>query len=150
MKTTNEIKAKVFAMYLGCLYIRDEKDENCLRRSLDGSSILGIGEGITNWGNAKLILKPLSSITDEHMIWVFDTANNLHEKRKLYPRDVTENTPLLKDFRLQISNGFAHYKGGYLSDSAVHQYLISKGYDVPLMLLGWKTLQESGLAIYEK
>jgi hypothetical protein len=147
MKITNGIKAKVFAQYLGCLYIRDEKDENCLRRSLDGSSILGIGEGITNWENAKLILKPLTSITDEDMIWVYDTTHNLHEQRKLHPERL--NTPSLKDIKEQLNNGYAHYTGGWLCNTWVFQYLLSKGYDLPQLLLEYKTLQESGLAIYE-
>jgi len=146
MKITNEIKAKVFAQYLGYLYIRDEKDENCLRRSLDGSSILGIGEGITNWENAKLILKPLSSITDEHMIWVYDTCRNLHEQRKLYPRDVAEKTPSFEDMKHDL---LANFWTGFVSNTWAYQYLLSKGYDLPQILLDYKNLFESGLAIYE-
>lgn len=149
MEISNELKAKVFALYLGCLYLRDDKDQDCLRRSLDGSAITGISEGITGWKNAKLILKPLSSITDEHMIWVYDTSHNLYEQRKLYPDEVKRKTPSIKEMKEQLNNGFAHYTGGWLNDAANFQYLLSKGYDIPLMLLGWKTLEQSGLAIYE-
>lgn len=137
MNITPEIKSIVFHQYHG-QYVNSDKGR-CRLRDADFVDSL-------EW----IELKSLSEISDKDMIWVYDTVHNLHEQRKLYPEDLAKKTPSLKEMKDMISNGFAHYKGGYLSDSAVHQYLISKGYDVPLMLLGWKTLEQSGLAIYEK
>jgi hypothetical protein len=147
MEITKEIKEKVFGQYIGNLITWGEAD-------FKGDKIHTIllnSQTINNIFNmdTKLILKPLSAITDEDMVWVYDTCNNLHEQRRIRPDWVKQNTPSLKDMKRQINNGHAHYKGGYLSDSAVHQYLLSKGYDLPQYLLGWKTLHESGLAVYE-
>lgn len=149
MNITPEIKVQTFALYLGQKILFAHQD-----KWLDGmfcttSTLTNIERGLTNHTNLKLILKSLSKISDEDMIWVHDTVHNFHEQRKLRPDWAKTVTPPLKDLKDMISNGLAHYKGGYLSDSAVHQYLISRGYDVPLMLLGWKTLEQSGLAIYE-
>lgn len=163
MEISNEIKAKMFALYLGHRVELDNGGSKVRNRIL--CAVGGINDGgheyvklkmgtfthfvLIKENRAKLILKSLSEISDEDMIWVYDENHNLHQQRKLYPEDLAKKTPSLKEMKGMISNGFAHYTGGYLDSSSVHQYLISKGYDVPMMLLGWKTLEQSGLAIYE-
>ena len=135
MKTIkNEIKAKVFAQYLGC-----NTNQGLMQN-------IGIFHEILE-SDIKLILKPLSDITNEDMIWVYDTCRNLHEQRELYPRDVAENTPSFEDMKHDL---LANFWTGFVSNTWAYQYLLSQGYDLPQILLGYKTLFESGLAIYEK
>ena len=83
-----------------------------------------------------IVLKSLSEITDEDMIWVYDTCHNLHEQRRLYPQEIAKKTPSLKEMKSFINNGVAHYTGGELTKTWVFQYLLSKGYDLPQYLLG--------------
>lgn len=149
MNITPEIKTKIFALYLGQKILFAHQDKWLDRMFCTTSTLTNIERGLTNHTGLKLVLKSLSQISDEDMIWVYDENHNLHQQRKLYPEDLAKKTPSLKEMKDMISNGFAHYKGGYLDSSSVHQYLISRGYDVPLMALGWKTLQQSELAIYE-
>lgn len=150
MEISNDIIAKVFAQYLGQKINENNSTfyDTMVSVDLFNESICTSNYITYKLNEVKLVLKPLSSITDEHIIWVHDTEHNFHEQRKLRPDWAKTVTPPLKEMKDMISNEFG-YTGGYLSDSAVHQYLISKGYDVPLMLLGWKTLEQSGLAKYE-
>lgn len=152
MNISNDIKCKVFALYLEQKINENNSTfyDTMVSVDLFNESIHTSNHITYKLDEVKLVLKPLSSITDEHIVWVHDTVHNFHEQRKLRPDWAKNVTPPFKDLKDMISNGLAHYKGGYLSDSAVHQYLISKGYDVPLMLLGWKNLEQSGLAIYEE
>lgn len=151
MNITPEIKTKIFALYLGQKINENNSTlyDTMVSVDLFNESIRTSNHITYKLNEVKLVLKSLSQISDEHMIWVYDTVHNLHEQRRLYPKDLAKKTPSLKEMKDMISNGFAHYTGGYLDSSSVHQYLISKGYDVPLMLLGWKNLEQSGLAIYE-
>ena len=136
MEITNEIKSIMFHQYHR-QYVDSDKGR-CVLRDADFVDTL-------EW----IVLKSLSEITDEDMIWVYDGCNNLHEQRKLHPEHVTKNSPSLEDMKYSLNNGFAHYTGGYLTKTWVFQYLLSKGYDVPQYLLGYRTLQQVGLAKYE-
>lgn len=145
---TNELIAKLYVPYLGATIRGNGKEYKLTLNKTSNRHDIDLAF-VCDQRNYFPVLKSLSKISDEDMIWVYDENHNLHQQRKLYPEDLAKKTPSLKEMKDMISNGFAHYTGGYLDSSSVHQYLISKGYDVPLMLLGWKTLEQSGLAIYE-
>lgn len=121
-----EVKAKVFALYLGQTCIdSDNKKHHILGISLEEAMIQVDGDNHdVDWWNfdaVKLILKPLSSITDEDAIecgW--------------------KQIMSLKEFADAKS----------VRPLEVYQRLINKGYDLPQYLLGGKTLKETGLAIY--
>lgn len=83
-------------------------------------------------GNFKLILKPLSSITDED-------------------RDFCKKEFDMKlDFHPSGTDNFCYEShGNFNCIAGCVQYLQSKGYDLPQYLLGGKTLKEAGLAIHE-
>lgn len=111
----------------------------------------------------KLILKPLSEITKEDAIEVARICNcgNWTIERKLEYKKTTYKTPFAQLYteyedRKQVlisfdNEGFKVHNGNeyYHTHVPSHQYLISKGYDLPNYLLGGKTLNEAGLAIYE-
>ncbi|HWY11952.1 MAG TPA: hypothetical protein VN026_11535 [Bacteroidia bacterium] len=152
MEITNDIRTKVFAQYIGqkvyhsVKMVTGEREDMGLM-DLD-YELLNIYSEDSDY-KGQLLLKSLKNITDEDMIWVYDTCKNLHEQRKINPEFVKENSMSLEDMKLQINNGHAHYTGGWLCNTWVFQYLLSKGYDLPQYLLGYKTLHEVGLAAYE-
>lgn len=148
MEITNEIKAKVFAQYLGEVL-------TCHRGSgiLEGVSIGApemfvitanensrITEYFENNEDATLFLRPISAITDEDAIEVAKLGQITgvsEDKFALHGR-------LLLGHYIQRQTNVSG-----LSWFAILQYLQSKGYDLPHYLLGGKTLKEAGLAIYE-
>jgi len=136
MKITPEIKSKMFHQYHG-QYVNSDKGQ-CRLRDADFVDTI-------EW----IELKSLSEITDEEMIWVYDTTHNLHEQRKLHPERFTLSSKDIKDMKEQLNNGYAHYTGGWLCNTWVFQYLLSKGYDLPQLSLGYRTLQQVGLAKYK-
>ena len=126
MEITTEIKEKVFAQYLGTksiLYV--------------GGKIVGESNLTTNILNqlskndVKLVLKPLSEMSQEDSFKVMK----------------------LSGFEYKIESKQFELAGALFSDwndiPMAYQYLQSKGYDLPNYLLGKKTLEECGLAIYE-
>lgn len=139
MTITNEIKAKVFAQYLGhpmkCTGGHFIANKNSMR---DGVKIMSLSvmadcyEGTFKWSDFKLILTPLSQISDEdeielgNIIGTFDVTYFI---RSLIGKTV---------YSINASTAFQCY-----------QFLQSNGYDLPQYLLGGKTLHECGLAIYE-
>ena len=137
MEITNEIKAKVFAQYLG----QRTNVGKLYDIHLDGYYKCEIN--IENWATGrldnnqlKLILKPISKITDEDAI----------EVGKKFGGGSLANGKWIVDslFRTDESNSF------YVIDIIlIYQFLKSKGYDLPHYLLNGKTLQECGLAIHE-
>jgi hypothetical protein len=156
MEITDEIKAKVFAQYLG-QYMTYPVDVRFTEWGIGSNgTITDLKGGLYNPDLCRLSLKPLTSITDEDIGGVIkiefgqgdsptifrvkDTTAirfnvNGIEKRILFQRycnndPIESNTPLKRTL-------------------AIYQYLQSKGYDVPQWLLGWKTLHGAGLAIYE-
>jgi len=101
----------------------------------------------------KLIKKPLSAISDEDAIEVAKLieAGTNHKKYTIERRD---NCIVVwfAHWCIQI-----HFDGRVKGSSAtmwinsnVYTYLSAKGYDLPSIYLGGKTLFEAGLAIYEK
>lgn len=136
MNITPEIKSAIFHQYHG-QYVNSNKGQ-CRLRDADFVDSL-------EW----IELKSLAEISDEDIIWVYDTTHNLHEERKLRPERVLSITPSLKDMKETLNNGYAHYTGGWLCNVWVFQYLLKRGYDLPQLSLGYKTLQQVGLAKYK-
>lgn len=139
MEITNDIKIKIFAQYLGQKVRLDALREKPLVGVNKNSLEFDIGF-ITLPYDCKLILKSLNSISVDDAIGV---AKMLNEKQFPEYCDEKEGRRILEQW-LSIRS--------YLNAKEsiqIYQYLISKGYDMPQYLLGYKTLQESGLAIYE-
>jgi hypothetical protein len=136
MAITNKIKLIVFGQYLG---------QVAQWKNLDYTDKY---ETEIMWDNiqffidnkAYLFLKPLSEITDDDAIEVYN---------------IVKDVELLdKAKREHILSWFKNKTNGYLVNDwditlQAFQFLQSKGYDLPQYLLGGKTLQEVGLAIYE-
>jgi hypothetical protein len=134
MEITKEIKCKVFAQYLG----RDLKTQtgtvqlvgihvDNFNRVFDAVVLNGNVTHTSETENVKLILKPLSAITDEDAIVIHKIA----QSQFLTVLQAKE------------------YIDDYATKSTCYQYLQSKGYDLPNYLLNGKTLKEVDLAIYE-
>lgn len=61
-----------------------------------------------------------------------------------------KNDVCTSELRTKERGGFFAEKDYFTPNTfEIYQYLISKGYDLPHILLGGKTLKESGLAIYK-
>lgn len=152
MEISNEIKAKVFAQYLGqpmkCVTGVFHANSNSMK---DGVMIMSLSvmadcyEGTFKWSDFVLILKPLRDVSDEDAI----------EVAKIFEPNANDNN--IKS-ALQFKNGIAEIFNGVYekfdlicpnASAMAYQFLQSKGYDLPQYLLGGKTLKESGLAIYE-
>jgi hypothetical protein len=132
-KVPSEIVEKLFFQYLGCDYVY------CLSKC-DGIHIINQVEPYPDYEGFSpdyekskdlLIVKPLSSITDEEVI----------EVAKLCGVDAEIVGVAYISGMIQSASKAISYVG--------FQYLQSKGYDLPQYLLGGKTLYEAGLAIYE-
>lgn len=180
MEISNEIKAKVFAQYLGqmCRHFPDsikdrkliavggidDKEYYSLRLGANGGHV---GTAYIENNNWKLILKPLSKISDEDAIEVakilgFEILNAEYKVHRTGKRVfivekgndefATEGCKLFfKNESLDgfiVSNNLPH---DFSPDSVclAFQFLQSRGYDLPQYLLDGKTLFESNLAIYE-
>ncbi len=129
MEITTEIKAKVFAQYLlqkvKLTHIKKNHEQ------IFQLEPYVIEEMIESKGfDFKLILKPLSEITHEDCTELY-AAIKYGMKSSKFILEILQALP-------------------YNAAIIAYQYLISKGYDLPNYLLGGKTLQECGLAIYEK
>jgi len=98
-------------------------------------------EGTFKWSDFKLILTPLSQISDKDAIEVDKIISG-----KQYA-DIKGfcNSTRGKIWVNDIFCNNEQTRKSYL----VCQFLQSKGYDLPHYLLGNKTLHECGLAIYE-
>lgn len=129
LKITNEIKSKVLAQYYNKMYVSDGRKYRLTGERIDN---IQCGE------NGKLILKPLSEITEEDAIEVDKIISPQYSEVKHF-HTVTRGKVWIKDILAgnQVSNIIQ-----------VYQFLQSKGYDLPNYFLGNKTLQESGLAVY--
>lgn len=146
MEITNKTKVKIFAPYIGCLTYDDLGRFGGIRRErlmeihADGCLMIWDEplQTLENRPSCKLILKPLSEITDEdakEAIKIWGEAP--------YPFGaITEDSRPSKWRRVIIE----HSKELPIF---VYQYLQSKGYDLPNYLLGGKTFFECELAIYE-
>lgn len=156
MELTTDIKAKVIAQYIGQTVqtcTRALQGEGKPSKYLKGElkeidtgmvdSFMGVllenESNPTNHENyntnqCKLILKPLSKITDEDAL----------EVQKIYDGEFHNAVAGNK-----ITRGKKFANDPTLCFEA-YQYLISKGYDIKHRLLGHLTLQQAGLAIYEE
>ncbi len=105
-----------------------------------------------NKSKCHLILKPIKSITNKHAI----------EISKMFGCVMVDKVKRHKDYILMVDDSYeiqiSHMgyicvrKNKQLYNMMVlgaYQFLIENGYDLPHRLLGGKTLQEAGLAIYK-
>lgn len=159
---TNEVKAKVFAQYLGqqvhseikstCklsgVLINDHK-EWCAwltGKTMNSNDSIGLSYAIED---CKLILTPLSSISDEDAIEV-SKMNTWFNRSKDDKYEVYENW---QNKKVVSSGGGIKYEKCVIEyeslSLAAFQFLQSRGYDLPQWTLGGKTLHESGLCIYK-
>lgn len=156
MEITNEIKAKVFAQYLGQIwrwqvgslvytikFCLDDLDKFIVKRlKYSGQTV-----------EHKLILRPLSKITDEDAIECAILEGLVNAKVSQRGDGGINMKDDSYDLLLSFDCEIWLYKYGLKTHTnksfLIYQYLISKGYDLPNYLLGGKTLKECGLAIYE-
>lgn len=137
---TNEQIARVFAMYLGCEFKYEENEETSILESVDTSGLIGdenrddSGEGWYGLDDCKLLLTPLSGISDEDAIaianvrgkrggsWACNMAKDEDERQYNIQRGKK---------RLQ---GLWEYETSFDASYYIIQYLIQKGYAVPLFI----------------
>jgi hypothetical protein len=139
MEISNEIKAKVFAPYLGIAWVRYNNPftEGMRAGILTGHDLNRIEHNKEPL--AIIRLKPLSEITNEDAIEVDKIISPKYSEIKHF-HTATRGKVWIRDI----------FSGNQVSNVVeVYQFLQSKGYDLPQYLLGGKTLQECGLAIYE-
>ncbi len=179
MEITNEIKAKVFAQYLGkpvYVFRKNVVDHRGIFKGLqlnaDSDYFIQykLYEDMSRFCLAEieyceLILKPLSKITDEdaHKVALMigmkeDNGKQFYTLRRT---DYGVTFATMGSFSAIFFNGQITVKPddehseihtfNHTSEKIImtRQYLQSRGYDMPNYLLGGKTLHESGLAIYE-
>ena len=144
MEITNEIRAKLFAQYIGQNVVipKDYKFDG-YRTDAEQCELVGVYDqsikllGISCFypvQDFKLILKPQST----------SMAFN-EEDYKSMKKIESIMEELLKD-----AVGKDDFVGKMMVSAFLsYQYSISKGYDLPQYLLDGKTLHEAGLAIYE-
>lgn len=135
MEITNEIKAKVFSQYLP--YFIDSP------MRLAFLSIIERLLTLEQQSNHRIILLPITSMSNEDALVVaniFGGASHLSEEGRAHQ---AKELFITYDFRNKVTTISA------ASWLKAFQYLLSKGYDLPQLLLGGKTLQEAGIAIYE-
>jgi hypothetical protein len=97
----------------------------------------------------KLLLKPISSISDEDAIEVANIYGYVDTNP--LEHNLTNGKRICKEL-LETNFKKVTFSSDQHSEPLrfdAYQYLISKGYDLPNYHLGCSTLQESGLAIYE-
>lgn len=150
MGITNEIKA--IAQYLGQRIVICEPGTKPVSDYLEGVDLRSnivmatvIAERVSyplSW--IKLILRPLSAITDEDAIelgYIIDP--------KVGP---LEQGDLLKEISSVVdalsNSEYKDAEGAPIRLLWAYQFLQARGYDLPLSLLGGQTLKEAGLAIY--
>lgn len=162
-KLTNEEIAKVFVMYLGCdvlvkggsfEYLKGERPERLLGVINDYTHqfFTAATEGLRNNfyfkdGEYKLLLAPLSKISDEHAVEVAK-IEYAHLKNCTNERI----TFLANGFEFHSGNFQTYYFSYNRHGSFSSQYLILKSYAVPLFFapIHWangKTAIELNLAI---
>ena len=125
MEITKDIWQQVIAPYLN-QKVWLWNTEKSLKPDLFDYRKLDLEEG------DMLLLKPLSSITDE------DENELGNILQSLYPERVVEAIIKKESWSCNITTA-----------ALAFQFLQSRGYDLPHYLLNGKTLQECGLAIHE-
>lgn len=147
MEITNEIKAKVMMQYWG----QDLSIPDYFGYELEGVSGLSVKAFGRNNGMhelfkleaCKLILKPLSSITDEDAT----ELACIHKWKELWEEDSFMDEEAINRSLIEKGNDMVTTELFKLPFKG-YQFLQYKGYDLPQYLLGGKTLKEAGLAIY--
>lgn len=163
MKYSNDIIAKVFSPYLGHRLSAEliYKGFTCelVINNFTTSMANGMTIATAIQNNAKLILKPLSSITNEDAIEVgkilfgkeYSEGDVSRNEDSVYVKVLKPNTTINQNVNINFNGEMGNMNGYSLHNVLqAYQYLISKGYDLPHILLDGKTLFKSGLAIYEK
>ena len=157
MEITDDIKYKVLLQYFGCKVIHKNMGivcdwttitENTYKRFKDESF--------------KLVLKPISAITDEDAMEVskicykenFRKIKRYHDHIELEIDDLNDlriyfNAEIKTAWRETVSCKDIESDEQLLTYINCIDYLRSKGYDTPQYLLGGKTLFDCELAIYE-
>lgn len=151
MEITDEIICSVFAQYPKAPIAIYEEGCDPVSHYLEGVDFCNneiIAERV-HWKpkQIKLILKPVSSITDEDALQIAKIIGITEEKDL---RDAVEQ----KNDLINILSSFERNEEAHTSISSLdvfftYQYLQLRGYDLPNYLLERKTLFESGLAIYK-
>ena len=172
IEITNDVKAKMFALYLGqrikysgihwnYTYVWLEV-VSLIERSIQ--SVYKDPQGSeqnADFDDHVIILKPLSKITDEDAIMVGQLCGiGLDNECIVFERDaerviVEQKKPtgiqcwIWYDAEFFLENSFKEKSISSHTPIEAYQYLLSRGYDLPQYLLNGRTLKESGLAIYE-
>lgn len=148
MEITNETKAKVFAQYLGNKCYRGGTPDETLTGITDEGFYFADGDLHPFKNPIKLMLKPLSAIRDEDAIEVAKLQQEFKNQKGI---KVGFHIDDKNNGCLDCIIEWGGYKHDYWQPvySPTFQYLQNKGYDLPNYLLGGKTLQKAGLAIYE-
>lgn len=160
---TNEQKARLMARYIGqmlCVpdvpketfWPYDHREGGLKLIGVIGSSVIVqriAEEQIDHNYQTKLILKPLSQISDEDAILIYIIKRD-HSVSLLRSKDkkIAAGKQIVRDF---IAGG-CYWNAKLLM--AVYQLLILKGYDLPVFIEpnhpdNGKTMQELGLVVYE-
>lgn len=166
---SNETKAKVFAQYWEPDAVRIKDIDNCekigfplndfVKKVFMPMGICDNGVGIIcfgdpkgrydqeNYDNIKLLLTPLSKISDEDAI---EVANILKQRGV----NKEEETSVIEE-KEDLINALIGQTDYEINDVPtplilqIYQYLQSRGYDLPSFYLNGKTLFEAGLCIYK-
>jgi len=147
MEISNDTKSRIFAQYLGQKVRVGIKSLAELTLMIDTSECISLDTLIhTNIVGHKLILKPISNITDEDAIEVAKIL--LSNKLNDYLWNPIVGKELVGIIASRRFYSFYYKNATNWVDA--YQYLQLKGYDLTHYLLNGKTLQECGLAIYEK
>lgn len=154
MEITNEIKAKIFAQYLGQEFKWSEETDEDYTPILSAVNIGGSvfseeaddsGEGCYSINECKLILKPLSAITDEDAIEVAKLIfGKSYNQEKGHDQLVLKKCQAEAFIKTMNDTPLTGRESWF-----IYQFLQSHEYDLPQYLLGGKTLKECDLAIYE-
>lgn len=114
-KLTNEEIARVFAIYWGCEIIGVESGGVAPNTYVDSRA-----KYLMSCGKVKLLLTPLSAITDEHAIEASFIFNNDGRFKKCSMKRAAEYKKYVEEYCTDYNNFY------------VKMYLIQQGYAVPL------------------
>lgn len=159
MDIPREIKAGIFSQYVGSSLITwgNASTNNRTTYPLTFKHIFDIALGIRIMYDLEpqLILKPIHEISDEDISEIIKIEFGQGDSPTIYR---TENYTkiVFKVNGIEKRISFEKYFDGDPIKSEVrlnkiiliYQYLQTKGYDAPQYILGGKTLNQSGLAIY--
>jgi len=151
MEISNEIKARVFAHYLGQKmkdYCAEPENDICTLTQVDvqhGCVADEHGNFDIKFNDVRLLLRPPNAITDEDAIEVgriigHDFGDYAEGKSKVL---YFGKKYIQEAFDVEWIN--RHVQTSW----QVGQFLQLRGYDLPNYLLGGKTLHEAGLAVYK-